>query len=175
MAGTGLHQAAIPPVRRGLTSLSGCLAKAADHFAAAGVPESEWLGAALAPDMFPLTRQVQAAADAAKYIAARLSGGTAPSMPDTETSVAELRYRIARTLAYIDSVPPGAIDGREEEQVTVPIPRGEIRFTGARYVSDFGLPNFFFHMTMAYGVMRNQGVPLGKLDYLGAIDLVRFD
>ncbi len=173
MANTTLYQAAIPPVRRGLTALAGCLTKAADHFAAAGVADSEWLGAALAPDMFALTRQIQVASDAAKNLAARLSGGDAPAMPDTETSVAELQARIAATIAYLDSVPASAIDGREGESIVIPIPNGELRFTGGSYVSDFGLPNFFFHTAIAYGLMRQQGVPLGKIDYLGPLDMTR--
>lgn len=173
MAGTGLYQASIPPVRRGLAALSGCLAKAADHFAAAGVPESEWLSASLAPDMFALTRQIQVSSDAAKLLAARLSGSEAPAMPDTETSVAELQVRIAATIAYLDSVPDSSIDGREAAPIVIPIPNGELRFTGASYVSDFGLPNFFFHTATAYGLMRHQGVPLGKIDYLGPLDMTR--
>lgn len=171
---TDLYEAGIPPVRRALVNLGHYFDKAAAHFAEAGIAEAEWLGAALAPDMFTLTRQIQSATDAAKFLAARISGGTAPSFPDAETSAAELRERIARTIAYLDSIPASAINGREEEPVVVPIPNGEIRFTAASYVRDFGLANLFFHVVTAYGIMRHLGAPIGKLDYLGPVDLTRF-
>lgn len=172
---TTLYEAAVPPVRRALVNLAAIVDKAAAHFAAAGTPESAWLNAALAPDMFPLTRQIQTASDAARGIVARLSGTPIPSMPDDETSVAELRDRIARTIAYIDSVPASAIDGREAEPVVVKIPNGEIRFTAGSYPGEFGLPNFFFHVVTAYGILRHLGAPIGKIDYLGAMDLTRFE
>ncbi len=170
---TSLYDAAIPPVRRALVNLGHILDKAAAHFAGAAIAEADWLSASLAPDMFPLTRQIQTASDAAKYMASRLSDGAAPSMPDVETSVVELQERIARTVAYLDSVPRSAIDGREDAPVLVKIPNGEIRFTGASYVRDFGLPNFFFHIVTAYGILRHRGAPIGKLDYLGPLDLTR--
>ncbi|KKC24599.1 DUF1993 domain-containing protein [Sphingomonas sp. SRS2] len=173
MTATTLHAAAIQPVRRALTNLAACFAKAADHFAAREIAEAEWLGAALAPDMYPLLRQIQVSSDAAKNMAARLSGGEAPAMPDTETSVVELKARIERTIAYLDSIPASAIDGREDVEIVVKLPTATLRFTGASYVRDFGLPNIFFHLVTAYGIMRQQGVPLAKLDYLGTMDLTR--
>lgn len=167
MTATTLHAASIPPARRALVNLRACLAKAADHFAAQGTAEADWLGWALAPDMFGLSRQIQIVSDAAKNIAARLSGGEAPAMPDTETSVAELYARLDRTIAYLDSVPASAIDGREDSEIVMKLPTFTLRFTGASYLSDFGLPNLFFHVVTAYGIMRHHGAPLGKLDYLG--------
>jgi len=175
MTATTLHAASIPPARRALVNLRACLAKAADHFAAQGVAEADWLDAALAPDMYPLRRQIQVSSDAAKNMAARLSGGEAPVMPDTETSVAELSARIERTIAYLDSIPASAIDGREEAEIVVTRPTLTLRFTGASYPRDFGLPYFFFHVATAYGIMRHQGAPLGKLDYLGPLDMTRPD
>ncbi|WP_238147153.1 DUF1993 domain-containing protein [Rhizorhabdus dicambivorans] len=172
---TSLYEAAIPPVRRALVNLGAILDKAAAHFQAEGVAEADWLGARLAPDMFSLIRQVQSASDAARFLASRLSGGTAPSMADEEKSVAELRDRIDRTIAYLDSLAPAAIDGREAEPVVVTLPKAEIRFTGASYLRDFGLPNFFFHIVTAYGILRHRGAPIGKLDYLGPLDMVRFE
>ncbi|KRB80976.1 hypothetical protein ASE00_17505 [Sphingomonas sp. Root710] len=173
MTATTLHTAAIPPVRRALVNLRGCLAKTADHFAAQGTAEADWLDGRLAPDMFALTRQIQTASDAAKNLAARLSGGEAPSMPDTESGAAELLDRLDRTIAYLDSVPPSAIDGREDVEIVLKLPTITLRFTGASYVRDFGLPNFFFHAVTAYGIMRHLGAPIGKLDYLGPMDLTR--
>ena len=166
-----LYETAIPPVRRALVNLQAFLDKAAAHFAEAGTPEADWLNAALAPDMFTLTRQIQVASDAARGIAARLADSEVPSMPDTETSVAELRDRIARTIAYVDSIPAAAIDGREQAEVIVKFPQAHIRFTGASYLSDFGMPNLFFHIVAAYGILRHLGAPLGKLDYLGPLDV----
>lgn len=173
MTATTLHSASIPPVRRALVNLRACLAKAAGHFAMQGVAEADWLDAALAPDMFPLRRQIQVSSDAAKNIAARLSGGEAPAMPDIEASADELLERLDRTIAYLDSVPATAIDGREDAEIIMKLPTLTLRFTGASYARDFGLPNFFFHVVTAYGIMRHKGAPLGKLDYLGPMDLTR--
>ncbi|MET0376742.1 MAG: DUF1993 domain-containing protein, partial [Rhizorhabdus sp.] len=108
-----------------------------------------------------------------KYMAARLSGGDAPAMPDTETSVAEVKERIDRTIAYLDNIPASAIDGREDVEIVMELPTLTLRFTGTSYLRDFGLPNFFFHVVTAYGIMRHMGAPLGKLDYLGPMDLTR--
>ena len=166
-----LYQASIPQARRALENLGVILAKGAEHFTAEGTPEGEWLAASLAPDMFPLTRQIQVASDAAKALAARLAGTEAPAMADTETSVAELQQRIARTIAYLDSVAPTAIDGREDEAIVVKLPKASISFTGASYLRDFGLPNLYFHIAAAYGILRHKGVPLGKIDYLGPLDV----
>lgn len=173
MTATTLYTASIPPVRRALANLRACLAKAADHFAAQGTAEADWLGSRLASDMFTLTRQIQTASDAAKNLAARLSGGEAPPMSDTETGAAELFDRLDRTIAYLDSVPASAIDGREDVEIVLKLPTITLRFTGESYVRDFGLPNFFFHVVTAYGIMRHLGAPLGKLDYLGPMDLTR--
>lgn len=173
MTATTLYTASFPPVRRSLVNLAACLAKAADHFVAQGVAEADWLGAALAPDMFPLLRQIQVSSDAAKNMAARLSGGTAPTMPDTETSVAELGARLDRTIAYLDSIPASAVDGREDEEIVMTLPTATLRFTGTSYLRDFALPNIYFHIVTAYGIMRHRGAPIGKLDYLGAVDMMR--
>lgn len=173
MTTTTLYSASIPPMRRSFVNLAACLAKAAEHFKAQGVAEADWLGASLAPDMLPLRSQIQISSDAAKAMAARLSGGEAPAMPDTETSVAELNARIERTIAYLDSIPASAIDGREEVDILMKLPNQTLRFTGTSYVRDFGLANFFFHVATAYGIMRHRGAPLGKLDYIGPMDVVQ--
>ena len=170
MTTTTLYQASIPLARRALDNLGTLFAKAADHFAAQDTAEADWLGASLAPDMFPLTRQIQVATDGVTSFAARLAGKEAPSMPDTETSVAELKARIAKTIAYLDSIAPASINGREDAEIIVTVPTVSIYFTGASYVRDFGLPNLFFHCVTAYAIMRHKGAPLGKIDFLGPID-----
>jgi len=175
MTAMTLYQASIPPMRRSLANLAAFFAKSADHFAAQGVPESDWLGASLAPDMFTLTRQIQLACDAAKFAAARLSASSALVMEDVETSVAELSDRIARTIAYLDDVAPSAIDGREDAEIEVNFPNASIYFTGSSYLRDFGMPNLFFHVTTAYAIMRHKGAPIGKMDFLGPIEFVPHD
>lgn len=171
MTATTLYEASIPVIRRSLANLSVLLDKGAEHFGAAGVAEDEWLGYRLADDMHPLLRQVQIASDGAKGAAARLSGQTPPSFPDEETSVAELRDRIARTIAYLDSVPADAIAGREEVPIILEIGDLALHFTGANYVRDFALPNLLFHVTTAYAILRNRGVAIGKRDFLGELDI----
>ncbi len=167
MTATTLYTASIPLLRRGLVNLAAYFAKSADHFAEQGVAESDWLSAALAPDMFSLLRQIQVTSDAAKNLAARLAGAEAPAMPDTETDVAELTARIDKTIAYLDSIVPAAIEGREDVEIVVTLPTVILNFTGTSYLRDFGLPNFYFHMVAAYAILRHKGAPLGKLDYLG--------
>lgn len=171
MTSTTLYDASIPVIRRSLANLSAVLDKGAEYFAGQGMAESEWLGARLADDMHPLLRQVQIASDGAKGAAARLSGQTPPSFPDEEKSVAELRERIARTIAYLDSVPASAVAGREEAPIVLEVGDLAIHFTGASYVRDFVLPNVLFHVTTVYAILRNRGVPLGKRDFLGEMDV----
>jgi len=171
MTATTLYDASIPVIRRSLANLSTILDKGAEHFAAAGVSEAEWLDYRLADDMHPLLRQIQIASDGAKGAAARLSGQTPPSFPDEEKSVAELKERIARTIAYLDSVPADAIAGREEAPIVLEIGDLAIHFTGATYVRDFVLANVLFHTTTTYAILRNRGLPLGKRDFLGDLDI----
>jgi uncharacterized protein len=132
-----------------------------------GAAAEELLGARLAPDMLPLLNQFQLASDTSKGCIARLAGVQPPSMPDTEKTIAEVRQRIAKTADFIRSVPQSAVDGSEEKEVILKTPGGDLKFTGLTYLSGFALPNFYFHATTAYGILRNQGLPLGKMDYLG--------
>jgi hypothetical protein len=127
----------------------------------------ELLIAKLAPDMLPLLGQFQRASDTSKGAIARLAGIDAPAMPDTEKTIADVRQRIAKTADFIKSVPQSAVDGSEEKEIVLKTPGGDLKFTGLGYLSGFVLPNFYFHATTAYGILRNQGLPLGKLDYLG--------
>lgn len=165
---TELYDLTIPAFLRGFSAMAAFLEKGRAHADAEGVAHEELLSARLYADMAPLTGQVQRASDAAKFTAARLGQIEAPAMPDTEASFAELQDRIARTVTFLKSVPAEAINGREDADVTLVTPSRSIPFKGRNYALGFALPNFYFHLTTAYGILRMKGVPLGKLDYLGA-------
>jgi len=165
---TELYDLGVPPFLRGLRALDGLLDKALAHAAGTGQNAEAWLDARLAPDMHPLRKQIQIACDSPKLCVSRLSGVTAPVHDDSEITIAELRGRIAQTLDYIASVPREAIDGQEGREVVVTFPGGQMTFEGRPYLTGFALPNFYFHLTTAYGLMRQAGVPLGKRDYMGA-------
>jgi hypothetical protein len=158
-----VHQASAPVFARALTNLSAMIDKAL----AAGVTEATLLEARLAPDMHPLPRQIQMASDSAKGAIARLAGVEPPSMPDTETTLAELKERIAATIAYVNSLDAAAFEGSEDREVVLKFPQGEMKFTGCDYLTGFALPNFFFHITIAYALLRANGAPIGKMDFLG--------
>lgn len=129
--------------------------------------EAELLAAKLADDMHPLPRQFQMASDSAKGAVARLAGIEPPSMADTEASFAELQDRCDRTIAFIKSVDPAAIEAGTDRDVTLPLPNNMgFRFKGADFLTRFALPNFLFHVSMGYAILRNQGIPLGKADFL---------
>jgi hypothetical protein len=129
--------------------------------------ESALLEARLAPDMRPLPAQYQMASDSAKNALARLTGTDAPSMPDTEQSFAELKDRCDRTIRYLESFDAGALAGSEDREVVITFPNGMgYRFIGSEYLAGFALPNFYFHVTTAYAILRNAGVQLGKPDFL---------
>jgi hypothetical protein len=138
-----------------------------DKALAEGKTEAELMEARLAPDMYPLPRQIQIASDTAKAAVARLTGTTPPAMPDTEASFAELKARCQKTIDYIQSVPASAFDGADTRQVTLRFPNsmGYV-FAGKDYVTGFALPNFFFHVTTAYALLRAAGVKVGKPDFL---------
>ena len=163
-----MYQASVPVFLHHLHNLQAILTKAEQHADARAEGPSVLLDARLAPDMYPLTRQVQIVSDTSKGSAARLADLEAPSFPDTETTFAELRDRLAKTIAFLESVPAEKVDGSEEREVVLRVRGSEIRFTGQSYLLQFGLPNFFFHVTTAYAILREQGVPLGKLDFLGS-------
>jgi hypothetical protein len=163
-----LYQASIPVFIRGFTNLSAVLEKARAHAAANNIDLATYVNARLAPDMYPLSGQVQGASDAAKFGAARLAAITPPSFADTETTFDELQARIAKTLDFLKTVSEEQINARAGGQVTLKIRGKEMNFVCEPYLLDFALPNFFFHLTTAYAILRNQGVPLGKMDYLGS-------
>jgi hypothetical protein len=169
-----MSQASLPALEIGLTALSGVLDKAAAHAAAKKVDLSVLLGWRLAPDMFELTRQVQVACDQAKNGGARLAGIEPPKFEDTETSLDQLKERIARTLAFLKTLDRKAIDGAAEREITLPLGgQNKGQMSGADYLNHFVLPNFYFHLTTAYAVARNFGADVGKRDFLGAIPLKR--
>jgi hypothetical protein len=163
-----LYDISVPVFSRGLGQLSHVLDKGLAHAQAAGIDPVELVNARLAPDMFTLAGQVQSASDASKLGTARLAGITAPSFPDTETTYAELQARVAKTIEFLATVDRALIDGAGAREVTMKVRGNELKFTAERYLLQFALPNFFFHVTTAYGVLRHSGVPLGKLDYLGS-------
>jgi hypothetical protein len=163
-----MHQAAFPPVLRTLHAMSTILDKAAAHCEARKIDPSVLLNYRLAPDMFALTRQIQVATDQAKGMAARLAGAEVPSYPDTESSIEELKARIAKTIDFVQSLSPDRYEGSEDREVTLKMRGGERTFNGRDYVFGFVLPNFYFHATTAYDILRHAGVELGKLDFMGA-------
>ena len=162
-----MHKASAPVFLRMLTNLDQLLAKAEDNAKARGFDPDLLVAQRLAPDMRPLSAQIQLASDSAMGAMARLSGGTPPAMPDTETTIDQLRARIAATIDYVKSVPAEAVDGSEERDVVLRTPSGDIPFKGLAFLTGFALPNFLFHVTTAYAILRHSGVPLGKLDFLG--------
>ena len=163
-----MHSASVPVFLTMLGNLSKWLDKALAHAQARKFDPDTLLTARLAPDMLPLLRQVQIACDAAKFGAARLAGAEAPRFDDIETTIAQLQERIAATMDYLRSVPAERIDGSEGRAVSVPMRNREpMQFVGEQYLKHFALPNFFFHVTTAYALLRHNGVDLGKADYLG--------
>lgn len=161
-----LYDISVPTFRRGLLNLSSFLDKAEAHAAANGGDLAAYAEARLAPDMYPFTRQVQLASDAAKGAAARLAGVEAPSMPDSETTFPELKARIAATIAFLDTLDKAAVDARHANTIDLPIPGGKLTMTAPDFLLQYAVANFLFHVTTAYALLRARGVPLGKMDFL---------
>ena len=162
-----MHSASVPVFTRMLGNLGRWLDKAEAHAAAKKFDTGVYLTARLAPDMLPFTRQIQIACDTAKFAVARLAGVEAPKFEDNEASFAELRERIAKTLDFIATVPAAKIDGSEDRDVVVPRRDGPVTYKGEAYLKTNVLPNFFFHASMAYALLRHNGVDVGKGDFLG--------
>lgn len=160
------YDISIPVYLQSMRNLMAILEKAEAHAKETGADVAGYLEARLAPDMHPLARQIQMVSDSAKGGAARVSGQTPPSMPDTETTYAELKERLAKTIAFVESVKREQVDGREGVTIELPLPGRTLTFTGPEFVLNFSLPNFLFHVVTAYGLLRSQGVPLGKMDFL---------
>ena len=161
-----LYEASIPAYVRMLKNLDAMLDKAEAHAKETGTDLATYTDARLAEDMHPLPRQIHLASDAAKGGAARLARVTAPSMPDVETTFPELKERIAKTLDFLSTIKPEQVNGDEERTIELPLPGRTMTFTAKDFLFGFSMPNFLFHVTTAYGLLRNKGVPLGKMDYL---------
>ena len=162
-----MHAATAPVFVRMLTNLLAWLDKAQAHAEARKFDTANYLGLRLAPDMLPLSRQVQIASDAVKGCMARLAGVEIPRWEDNEVSLDDLRARVRRTIEYVQSFSPAQIDGSEGREVVVQLRSGELRFTGEEFVKHFATPNFYFHVTTTYALLRHAGVEIGKKDYLG--------
>jgi hypothetical protein len=162
-----MHSASVPIFVRMLNNLLGWLDKAQAHAEARKFDAANYLGLRLAPDMLPFTRQIQIACDTAKGCAARLAGVEVPKWEDNEASFDDLRARVRRTLDYVQSFGAAQHDGSEAKEIVLQMRSGEVRFEGEQYLKHFVLPNFFFHLTTAYALLRHAGVEIGKKDYLG--------
>jgi hypothetical protein len=162
------YQATVPAFIQILTALSAILTKAQAHAEAKKIDPSVFVNARIAPDMFPLARQVQIATDHAKGAAARLAGVDVPSYADTETTFAELQARITKTLDFIKGLKPAQFDGGFDRNVTLKIAGQDMSWKGGVYLHQFALPNFYFHVTAAYAILRHNGVEVGKRDFLGS-------
>ena len=162
-----MYQASAPIFVQFLTSLSAVLDKAAAHCEAKKIDPKVLLESRLYPDMFPLVRQVRAATDHALNACGRLAGAELPALANTEASIPELKERIATTVAFIKGLEPAQIDGSEDKEIVIKFPSGERRFTGQSLLLNQSLPNFFFHATTAYDILRHGGVELGKRDFMG--------
>lgn len=160
-----MSNVAVSAFVRGLNVLSSLLKKAE----AFGTDPDSLLTARLIDDMLPLTAQVQRASDTVKFAMQRLSGGTGPVFADDETTFAQLQDRIAQTLAYVHSVDASLLDASNDREIKLAWTESGPVFTGESYLLAFALPNFYFHVVTAYGILRHKGVPVGKLDYLGEL------
>jgi len=164
-----IYEASIPPMIRSLENLSKILDKAVSQAKSEDKGLNALLEARLAPDMHPFTRQIQIVSDSAKGCAARLAGIEPPSMPDTETTFPELQERIGKTIAFLKSINAERLTGAEDRTVILKFPQGEMKFSGRDFLTGFALPNFYFHVTTAYGLLRHKGINIGKMDYLGGV------
>ncbi len=164
-----MYQASVPSFVRTLGNLSAILDKAQAHADAKKLDPAALTSYRLFPDMLPMTKQVQIACDAAKGLVARLSGLANPVHEDNEKTLAELQARIAKTLAFVQSVTPAQIDGTEDKDIVVKRGDTETHYKGQQFLLGNALPNFYFHVTTAYNILRHNGVEIGKRDYLGKV------
>lgn len=162
-----MYQSSVPIFLPLLMNLKTLLEKAATHCEAKKIDPSILPATRLFPDMFPLSKQVQIATDHAKGCPARLAGLEPPSFEDNEKTLAELIARVQKTIDYVNSLKPAQIDGSEERNIELKIGSHELKFIGHAYLLKFALPNFYFHVTTAYNILRHNGVDVGKSDFLG--------
>ena len=162
------YDATVPAFLQVLNSLSGLLTKAEAHSNAKNIQPEVLLGARLYPDMLPLSRQIQLASDFAAKGCARLSQSEVPSTPDTEKTFDELQQRLAKTIDYVKSFKPAQFEGADSKDVTFPVgPNNNMTLKGQQFLSAFAFPNFYFHAATAHGILRHNGVEIGKRDFLG--------
>jgi hypothetical protein len=162
-----MYQASAPRFVNVLKNLSAILDKTQAYVDAKKIDPTVLTSSRLYPDMFTMARQVQTACDTAKGAVARLAGVEIPKFEDTEQTLAELKARIAKTIDFIDSVKAGQIDGSEDKPIVLKIRGQEVKYTGMQYLLGFAHPNFYFHVTTAYDILRHNGVEIGKRDYIG--------
>jgi hypothetical protein len=162
-----MYQASAPRFLNMLGNLSGILDKARAYSDLKQLKPATLLGCRLYPDMLPLANQVQIACDTAKGAVARLAGVENPRHEDNEATLAELQARIARTVAFVEAFKPAQLDGSEDKDIVIKLGKTEVNWKGMQYLLGFALPNFYFHVTTAYDILRHNGVELGKRDYIG--------
>lgn len=162
-----MYTASVPVLIHYLKSMSNVLDKGAAFCTAKKIEPSVLAGYRLAPDMFPLARQVQIMSDGAKGCGARLAGVEVPSYPDTETNIEELKARITKTISFLEGLKPEQFEGSESRDISLKAGARELNFKGQDYLTNFVLPNFYFHATATYAILRHCGVELGKRDFLG--------
>lgn len=165
-----LYQFTLPVFVKSLTALDQLLSKIKGQIASKNIDEASLMEAKLASDMFPFKKQIQIACDNAKGAVARLAGVEIPSHPDTETNVAELQARIKKTLDFLSTFSENSFEKAETQQITLPYFPGKY-LSGFDYAREYALPNFFFHMTTAYAILRKEGFDIGKADYMGGLPL----
>lgn len=163
-----LYDVSVPVFIRALENLDRLLDKGAAYLAEQGRPESELTEARLIADMHPLTYQIQRLSDTAKGTVTRVGGGENVPMADEEVTIADMKARIAKTIDILKAADRAGFDGKEEATIELKTPNRTMTFTGTTYVLGFAIPNFFFHVSMAYALLRKEGVPIGKTDYLGS-------
>jgi len=169
-----LYQCSVPVYERSLNAFLGVLDKAEEHALARKFDPASYLTIKLSPDMFPLARQIQSFCDHAKNSSFRLAGQQPPVKEDKETTIAELRERIHATLDMLKSIDPKAMEGGETREIVIPTGAGKLKLDGANYLLHFAMPNFYFHLTTAYDILRAAGVEIGKRSFMGAVpNLVR--
>ena len=161
-----MYQSSVPVFVRMLGNLSAILDKGKAHAEARKIAADVLPASRLIADMFPLSRQVQIASDHAKGAVARLAGVDIPKYEDNEQTMEELQTRIAKTVAFVETFTPAQINGSEKREIVLNLSIGELKFKGAEYLAGFALPNFYFHMVTAYGILRRNGVEIGKRDFL---------
>ncbi len=163
-----LYDASVPAFLQILNSLSAILTKAEAYATAKKIQPEVLLGARLFPDMLPLSRQIQLVCDFAAKTCARLTANEVPATPDTETTFEELRQRLANTVSSLQALKPGQFEGAATREVSFPAgPNNTMTLKGQQYLSHFALPNFYFHAATAHGILRKNGVEIGKRDFLG--------